>query len=84
MTDDLVTVTAAATAGNHRAMLTAMRDRVARTVDDPKTPARDLAALTRRLMDIAREISVMDAADAEDDIGRALTLEDEDFDPEAG
>ncbi|WP_457095223.1 hypothetical protein [Mycobacteroides abscessus] len=38
-----------------------MRDRIAQTVDDPDTSPRDLAALTRRLMDIAGEIEAIDA-----------------------
>jgi hypothetical protein len=50
----------AATSGDHRALLVAMRDRIAATVSDPKCPPRDLASLTRRLQDIAREIESID------------------------
>jgi len=54
------TVAAAAASGNHRALLVAMRDRISKTVSDPDCPPRDLAALTRRLQDIAKEIDAID------------------------
>ena len=56
------TVTEAATSGDARALLVAMQTRVAKAVENPNTPARDLAALTRRLIEIAREIEAIDAA----------------------
>lgn len=37
-----------------------MRERIARAVSDPSCPPRDLAALTRRLQDIAKEIELLD------------------------
>lgn len=55
-----LSVAEAAATGNHRALLVAMRERVARTVSDPDCPPRDLAALTRRLQDIAKEIETID------------------------
>ncbi|SHU54235.1 hypothetical protein [Mycobacteroides abscessus] len=55
-------VSVAATGGTPRDLLVAMRDRIAQAVDDPETSARDLAALTRRLMEIAKEIEVIDHA----------------------
>lgn len=58
------TVVASAEAGDHRALLIAMRSRLARAVDDPKTAPRDLAALTRRLMEVAKEIAALDEAAA--------------------
>ena len=56
------TVTGAAGDGSRRELLVAMRARVATAVEDPNTPARDLAALTRRLMEIAKDIEAIDAA----------------------
>lgn len=53
-------VAEAAESGDHRALLVAMRDRIAKTVRDPDCPPRDLAALTRRLQDIAKEIESID------------------------
>jgi hypothetical protein len=75
------TVTDAAADGTRRDLLVAMRARVATAVQDPNTPARDLAALTRRLMEIAKDIEVLDMKDAEEaDRGAA---DDEAFDAEA-
>lgn len=54
------TVAQAAASGSHRELLVAMRERIARTVSDPDCPPRDLAALTRRLQDIAKEIEAID------------------------
>ncbi|MGV8064561.1 hypothetical protein PJP13_24160 [Mycobacterium kansasii] len=54
------TVAAAAASGNHRELLVAMRERVAKAVSHPDCPPRDLAALTRRLQEIAKEIDVLD------------------------
>lgn len=68
----------AAASGDHLALLVAMRERVARAVSSVDCPPRDLAALTRRLQDIAREIELIeqrakdegqDAADRDSDGG---------------
>ena len=50
----------AAAKGSHRDLLVAMRERIATAVSDPDCPPRDLAALTRRLQDIAKEIEAID------------------------
>lgn len=55
------TVTTAASRGTMRDLLVTMRDRVAKGVEDENTPARDLAALTKRLMEIVRDIEAIDA-----------------------
>lgn len=55
-----LTVSQAAATGDHRALLVAMRERIAKTVSDPDCPPRDLASLTRRLQDIAKEIEAID------------------------
>lgn len=67
-----MTVTSAAADGTHRDLLVAMRDRIARTVEDGGCPPRDLAALSRRLMEIAREIEAIDAMGQEGE-GAAAT-----------
>jgi hypothetical protein len=74
--DRKLTVTQAASTGTARELLVAMRDRVATDVENPNTPARDLAALTRRLMDITKEIEAIDAREGEDD-GPAQTPDDD-------
>lgn len=76
-------VTQAAETGTMRELLVAMRSRTAKAVEDPNTPARDLAALTRRLLEIARDIEAIDSRDAEEDESRAAEVEDGDFDASA-
>ena len=62
------TVAQAAESGTHLELLIAMRDRIARAVSSPDCPPRDLAALTRRLQDVAAEIKALkDAEDADAD-----------------
>ncbi|WP_204985573.1 hypothetical protein [Mycobacteroides franklinii] len=46
--------------------LKAMRRRLAKAMDDPNTPARDLAALSRRQLEIGREIEAIEVAEDED------------------
>jgi hypothetical protein len=53
-------VAQAAATGSYRDLLVAMRERIARTVSSPDCPPRDLASLTRRLNDIAKEIDALD------------------------
>jgi hypothetical protein len=59
------TVTEAAKTGTTRELLSATRDRIAVAVEDPNTPARDLAALSKRLMETVREIEAIDARSEE-------------------
>ena len=66
-------VTKAAADGSRRELLVAMRARVATAVEDPNTPARDLAALTRRLLEIAKEIEAIDAAAEQEDREGSVT-----------
>ena len=56
------TLEEAAKSGTHRDLLVAMRDRIATAVQDPNCPPRDLAALTRRLNEIAKDIRALDLA----------------------
>jgi len=76
------TITQAAASGDRRQLLVSMRDRIAKTVEDPNCPPRDLAALTRRLIEIAREIEALDAA-AEQEASESVDVADEDFDVSA-
>ena len=76
------TVTQAAKDGTTRELLVAMRDRTAKAVEDPNTAARDLAALTKRLMEIVRDIEAIDARALEEgDSG--VSVEDGEFDASA-
>ena len=78
-----MTVSQAAASGDHRALLVAMRERIAQTVTNPDCPPRDLAALTRRLQDIAKEIEAIDLRAKEDGADAADVAEDEAWDAEA-
>lgn len=69
------TVAQAAKSGDKRALLVSMRDRVAKAVTAEDCPARDLASLTKRLSDIAKEIEALDAREDSDLSGRVAELE---------
>jgi hypothetical protein len=74
-------VTKAASEGSRLDLLVAMRARVASAVEDSDTPPRDLAALTRRLLEIANEIAAIEAQAeiAEDSVAAATVIPDEPF-----
>ena len=76
-------VAQAAAGGDHRELLVAMRERIAQTVSNPECPPRDLASLTRRLQDIAKEIEAMDLRAKEEGADAADVAEDEAWAPEA-
>jgi hypothetical protein len=74
----------AAEGGNQLELLVSMRNRVAKAVQDPNCPPRDLAALTRRLQEIAREIEAIEAkAKQEADEDGDSRTPDEAWDAEA-
>lgn len=75
-------VTAAAARGTTRELLVAMRQRIATAVQDPNTLARDLAALTKRLVEIVKEIDAIDAVSKQESEEDG-TSTDEDFDSSA-
>jgi hypothetical protein len=74
-----LTVEAAAKTGDRRKLLISMRDRVAATISDPACAPRDLAALTRRLQDIVRDIELIDTA-ADKSLSVVAATLDDDFD----
>jgi hypothetical protein len=75
-------ITQAAESGSHRDLLVAMRTRIAKTVEKSDCPPRDLAALTRRLQEIAKEIEGIDARIAEE-AKESAASPDEKWDAEA-
>ena len=77
------TVTEAATGGTERELLVAMRERVAKAVDSPNTSTRDLAALTRRLLEIDRDIRAIDLRAKQEADDDASEVEDGAFDASA-
>ena len=56
----------AAENGSRIEELRAMRRRIAKAMDDPNTPARDLAALSRRQLEIGKEIEAIVISEDED------------------
>jgi hypothetical protein len=52
--------------GDQREQLVAMRARIAKAIDEPNIRASDLAALSRRLFELVREIEAIDARESED------------------
>jgi len=54
---------------------------IARKLDDPNCPARDMASLSIRLMQLSKEISVLEARAKEE--GERAPVSDETFDAEA-
>ena len=77
-----MTVTQAVDGGSSRDQLVAMRARIARAIDDPNIRGADLAALTRRLLEIGRELDVADAARRQE-AREGVEVPDESFDASA-
>ncbi len=75
-------VAVAAASGDHKGLLVAMRERIAKAVSDPRCPPRDLASLTRRLQDISKEIASLNHAEKVE-AERGGPTEDEAFDASA-
>lgn len=76
------TVSEAADKGTTRELLVAMRTRIAKAVEDPNTPARDLAALTKRLVEVVRDIEAIDAREQQEATSSAEVADGE-FDASA-
>jgi len=74
-----LTVTLAAGTGDRRELLVSLRARIATDIDNPNTPSRDLAALSRRLLEIAKEIESIDSHSRGDEIGEAAATPDEEW-----
>lgn len=72
-------VAEAAQSGDRLELLVAMRDRIAKTISDSDCPPRDLASLTRRLQDIAKEIDQLELSGGVDSV--VAETSDESFDP---
>lgn len=77
-----LSVAQAAATGDHRALLVAMRERIAQTVSSADCPPRDLASLTRRLQDVAKEIEQIDLR-AKEEAREGERAPDEAWDAEA-
>ncbi|HET6910112.1 MAG TPA: hypothetical protein VFH54_12285 [Mycobacteriales bacterium] len=68
--------------GDYLAELKATHQRIAKTVNDPETSPRDLAALTRRQLEISKEIRALELAREQEEVS-ANPSPDEEFDASA-
>ena len=75
-----LTVIEAAALNDHREMLVALRARIARSVEASWTDPVALAALTRQMVFISKELSVLDARAEDDAVGEAARTPDEAWD----
>ena len=73
------TLLEAVASGDYLAELKATHERIARTVNSPETSPRDLASLTRRQLEISKEIRAMELAREQEEVG-ANPSPDEAFD----
>jgi hypothetical protein len=78
-----LTVTEAAALNDHRELLVALRDRLAQSVASASTNPVALAALTRQMVLISKELSVLDAVAEGDPVGEAARVPDEAWDGSA-
>lgn len=67
------TVLEAAESGDRVAELTAMRRVIARALDNENTSPRDLAALSRRQIEISKEIAALQRQRAEEEAENAIS-----------
>jgi hypothetical protein len=74
-----MTVVQAASDGSHRELLVALRARIASAVGSPQCKPVALAALSRQLVLLSKELSVIDARDV-DEVGEAAAIPDEAWD----
>lgn len=71
------TILEAAESGDRLQELVAMRRRLAKSLDDPNTLARDLASLSRRQLEISREIEDLKRRADEEAEESAVTPDEE-------
>lgn len=65
-----------AASASRRDLLRALRDRIASDIDEG-VPARDLASLSKRLLDISKELEDLEAAEDGDNVSAAAATPDE-------
>jgi hypothetical protein len=72
-----LTVTQATKTDNHRELLAALRDRIAGTVENPNCNPVALAALSRQLVLISKELAALNLVSGEDAVTVAAGTPDE-------
>lgn len=73
----VLSVLQAVTEGSSKQVLVAMRARLAVAFDSPETPARDLAAMARRMTDLDDRIRAIELAEKEQAVEQDADTEDE-------
>lgn len=73
----------AAESGSRLEELRAIRAVLARAIDDSNTSPRDLAALTRRQIEVSREIEALKAEEVEEEKGSNGAIADAKWRPQA-
>jgi hypothetical protein len=68
-----LTVAQAAAEGTPREELVALRSRIARAIDEPDIRGADLASLSRRLLEIRKDIEAIDAREEQEAARRGPT-----------
>jgi hypothetical protein len=73
-----MSVVDAADHGTHRDLLRTLRDRIASTIQDVNVHPRDIAALSRQLLEISKELEAFNKAGTEEDpVGQVAAIADE-------
>lgn len=70
---EILSVERASESGSRLAELRAIRRVIARAIDDEGTAPRDLAALSRRQLEISREIEAQERVEAEEAVRRDVS-----------
>ncbi|MBK7822834.1 MAG: hypothetical protein IPJ61_17670 [Tessaracoccus sp.] len=78
----MLSIVDAAADGDRLGELRALRLILARSVNSDETPARDLASLSRRLMEVGREVEELEAISSQEG-GDGGVVPDQEFDPSA-
>lgn len=65
---------------SHRALLIALRDKISAEIDEG-VPPRDLASLSRRLLEVSEQIDEIELTEEVDDISEAAETPDEAWTP---
>ena len=71
------TITEAAAGGTVLELYEALRARIAKQLEDPNCPPRELASLSKRLQEVVRDIEAIHVREREDDITGAAGTADE-------
>jgi hypothetical protein len=72
-----LSISEAASEGTHRDLLVALRDRIATALENQAIGGRDLASLSLRLLELVKELELIDVEAGGDAVGNAAATPDE-------